>query len=47
LFDALRKAIEIYIKLAVMTGMYTGAVNEDERFKTEMDKAKGGVTSQL
>lgn len=40
LFDELDKAVEVYIKLAVIVGMYSGAINEDQRFITLMDAAR-------
>jgi hypothetical protein len=47
-FKDLEEAVEMYVRIAVKTGMYTGAMNEDERFMNLIDEAKkaGGVTSQ-
>jgi hypothetical protein len=40
LFQTLKEQVDLYIRRAVVVGMYTGAINEDERFMKLMDEAK-------
>ena len=45
-FKRLLEAIDVYVKLAVCVGMYTGAINEDQLFMDLVDEAmKNGKTS--
>jgi hypothetical protein len=39
-FKELREAIDYYVKCAVMVGMYTGAINMDEKFKVQLEETK-------
>jgi len=45
-FKKLREALDAYVKLAVMVGMYTGAINEDQKYMDKIQEAlKNGTSS--
>jgi hypothetical protein len=46
-FVALREQIEAYVKAAVVVGMYTGAINEDERFMSLLEAEKKKLREQV
>ena len=43
LFEALREFIEEFVRISVRLGMYTGAINEDERFMAILEENKKKV----
>jgi hypothetical protein len=44
-FKKLREMMDSYVKLAVCVGMYTGAINEDQRFMDLLGEARKNGTS--
>lgn len=46
-FVALREQIEVYVKAAVVVGMYTGAINEDARFMDLLETEKKKIREQM